>query len=381
VVFARLQACLLTLLFITASSLSGNEAWRLVLPDAVISDGGRAKVQNGSAVVEVLPARGRELAVFGVVTIGIDGHRLASWVRQVEELQRSTYIPLAHRFSDPPTLDDVRELTLDDQDLQNLRECRPGDCGLKLSAPEIAEIQRAIAAAGAEWKGAAQAAFRHVLVSRAHAYKTHGHAGAAPYHDHKTPVSPDEEFQALSRNMKLDMLAPAEMASYLRSYPRVNGTTVESFLYWSKETLGGSKPIIAITHVSLFRGTEHGSGTTLATRHAADAVTVAFKQVYATHYLTASLSLTSLTPAVGGSPRYLVYTRRSRTDVLGGAFGGIVRRLIERRIRSEAPSVLDRLRRRLETEPTRETALYSAKKNAICVSGIDAGSACATLSS
>jgi hypothetical protein len=347
--------CVLTWLSISGPTLSGDDGWKFALPDVVMTGADSAKIRTGSAVVEVLPARDRELAVVGVVRAGIDSHRLLSWMRRVEDLQRSTYIPLARRFSDPPTIDDVRELTLDDQDLDDLRECRPGACGVKLSAPEIVEIRQVIAAAGPGWKGAAQSAFRRVIVHRAHEYMREGHEGAS-YHDHKVPVSPGEEFEALSRNMKLDILAPAEMAPYLRSYPRVNAARVESFLYWSKETLGGSKPIIAITHVSLFSATGRGTQEPFAAIHAADAVTVAFKQVYATHYLNASLSVTTITPAASSSPRYLVYTRRSRTDVLGGALGGIIRRLIERRIRSEAPSALDRLRRRLETEPMRETS-------------------------
>jgi hypothetical protein len=113
--------------------------------------------------------------------------------------------------------------------------------------------------------------------------------------------------------MKLNVVAPSEGAGYLRSFPDARTTTVESFLYWSKETLGSSKPIITITHVSLLPAIEHSSPANRASKPVSDAVTVAFKQVYATHYLTASLSLMSLTPApADGSPRYLVYTRRSR---------------------------------------------------------------------
>ena len=346
----RLRGCLLAALSVMVLSASGDEPWRFTLPDAVLNDGNSAKARAGIAVVEVLPARDREVAVFGVVKIRIDSDRLLSWVRQVEDLQRSTYVPIARRFSDTPTLDDVRELTLDDHDLDDLRACRPGDCGLKLSAAEIRDIRLAISRAGAEWKRVALMAFRRVIVERASAYIIAGHAGAAPYHDHEVPVSPADEFNVLSRHMKLDEAAPTGMASYLRSYPRSTEPGAESFLYWSKETLGGSKPIIAITHVSVFSPQPHGDEA-LRKNRATDAVTVAFTQVYASHYLTASLSLTSITPAAAGSPRYLVYMRRSRADVLGGAFAGIVRRLIERRVRSEAPRALDSLRRRLETEP------------------------------
>jgi hypothetical protein len=62
---------------------------------------------------------------------------------------------------------------------------------------------------------------------------------------------------------------------------------VESFLYWSKEELGGGKPIITITHVSMIP----------IPREAQTEMVVASKQVFATHYLSASLSLTSVTTA------------------------------------------------------------------------------------
>ena len=79
---------------------------------------------------------------------------------------------------------------------------------------------------------------------------------------------------------------------------------------------------------------------------------VAAKQVFATHYLTASLSLSLISGRETG-PRYFVYIRLSRADVFHGAFGGLVRRIVQRRVRSEAPAILDALRRRLESgDPT-----------------------------
>jgi hypothetical protein len=47
--------------------------------------------------------------------------------------------------------------------------------------------------------------------------------------------------------------------------------------------------------------------------------------------------------------RYLVYLNRSRIDVLDGFLGGFVRRIVERRLRSEAADVVRGLRRRLES--------------------------------
>lgn len=50
-----------------------------------------------------------------------------------------------------------------------------------------------------------------------------------------------------------------------------------------------------------------------------------------------------------GSQRYLEYLNRSDIDVLAGMWSGLVRRILERRVRTEAPAVLTTLRYRLES--------------------------------
>ena len=115
--------------------------------------------------------------------------------------------------------------------------------------------------------------------------------------------------------------------------------SVESFLYWSVETLGAGKPIASITHVTIFRSAPPAPETTV----------VAARQVYASHYLSGSLSLTLTTAGADGSPAYLVYLRRSRTRAFEGVFGGFIRHIVEGRIRSDAPGLFDGLRRKLES--------------------------------
>jgi hypothetical protein len=68
-------------------------------------------------------------------------------------------------------------------------------------------------------------------------------------------------------------------------------------------------------------------------------------QVFATHYITASLSLTSIVHEPGTAANYLVYARRTRADVFHGRLGGLLRRIAQKRIRAEGPAVLEGLRR------------------------------------
>lgn len=71
------------------------------------------------------------------------------------------------------------------------------------------------------------------------------------------------------------------------------------------------------------------------------------KQVFATHYRNGAVSMTAIADWNDG--RYLVYVHRSHVDVLDGFFAGLLRHVIEGRVRDEAPDVPDALRTRLET--------------------------------
>lgn len=295
----------------------------------------RSKAAAGGAVLTIVPAHGRDLAVFGVVMTTASPRRLADWARAVEQLYRGRFVPAIGRFSDPPRLADLAALTLDEQDLNDVRDCRAGDCPVKLSAAEMARIQRAADAAGSSWRGAVQDAFREVVHARVVSYVASGLSAAPSYDDRRPSIVPQSEFEELAVRFGFEPLYGSHVIPYFRAFPDSSGPAVESFLYWSKEAFGDSKPIVSVTHVAISRTVDDG-------------VLVAARQVFASHYLTGSLSMMAITGGGDGGPTYLVYLRRSRTDTFDGAFGRLVRHIVERRIRSGGPAALDALRRKLE---------------------------------
>ena len=66
-------------------------------------------------------------------------------------------------------------------------------------------------------------------------------------------------------------------------------------------------------------------------------------------YVNASLGITVILRGGSGAGNYLVYLNPSEVDVLGGMFGGLVRWLVQRRLKADAANVLQGLRRRLES--------------------------------
>jgi hypothetical protein len=299
----------------------------------------QADLSAGAAVVDVVPAHSGDIAVFGAAKIRVGNDRLAAWMRQIEDLQQGPFVPIAGRFSDPPRLQDLDRLVLDGSDLEDIRDCERGDCGLKLSADEIDRLRRRTMIAGERWQSAVQTEFRSIVLGRAITYLARGNGGMAPYEDHDQPVLPGVAFEAIAARMGGARLAGQDVADYLRRFPDIRRDDIESFLYWSKERFGSGKPIVTITHLSIIPAVRDGQPE----------MVIASKQVFATHYLSASLSLVSITTSASSEDRYLVYTRRSHVDVLQGFWGGLTRRILESRIKAEGPSVLDVIRRRLES--------------------------------
>lgn len=306
-------------------------------PTVTVADSERRQLGRGDPVARVVPAQDREVMVFAAVPVTIGPDRLVAWMRNVAAFKKSRYVLAIQRFSDPPRIEDLATLNLDNGDLEAIRQCRRGDCSLKLAGAEMELLQRAAAGAGADWKPALDRAFREVVLERVQAYLAGGQAALKDHEDRREPVSLDARFAKLLGHTAFLTSGLPQFADALAGYPGVPAADGESFVYWSKEGLSG-KPIVSATHVSIIR---HDDGVR-------PDVLVAGKGIFATHYVTASLGLTALVRGTDGSS-YLVYLNRSEVDVLGGFFGGIVRMFMERRLKSEASEILRGLRTRLES--------------------------------
>ena len=307
-------------------------------PSVTVSVDERRQLDRGEPIARTLTGTDLEVAVFAATRIDIGGDRLVAWMRRIEDLKKSPYVLAIGRFSDPPRIEDLAGLALDDNELSEILACRPGSCGLKLSAIEMTQLQRVARDAGRNWQPPLQQAFRAVVLARVNAYLAEGHAALAPYADHGSPVWPATRFAlVLGHSSFLTQRLP-RFAEHLSRYPRTPMPAVESFMYWSKERLADTA-IISVTHVSILRSDEPDLPDTL----------VAGKQVFATHYINASLGITAIVRGLPGGPNYLVYVNRSDVDVLGGMFGGLIRWFAQRRLKAEAANVLQGLRRRLES--------------------------------
>jgi hypothetical protein len=318
---------------------AARDPFEFFAPTVVLSEAQRQRLERDQPVVQTLPRDDGQLAVFVATRLDAPPDALVAWTRRIAELKQSRFVLAIGRFSDPPTPADLDKLSLDEGDLEAIRECTPGDCGLKLSTPEIESLKSAAESGGTAWHEAVRHEFRRLVVARVNLYRAGGLSALPPTDDRHTPKHLEKTFAAiLAKSPYLERLPNLER--WLKNYPDVEDPGIESFFYWSKEQYGRGKPVISVTHVGIVHP-EPG--------HSVPAVVIAGKQILATHYAEGALGLTMVIPDSANGTSYLVYLNRSQIDLLRSPFAGIFRGALEKRLERNAPEVVRGLRARLES--------------------------------
>jgi hypothetical protein len=238
--FARRVIAALVTASIVGGPSSGEAAGRTVDPFAffeptvVMSSAERDRLDRGDTIVHMLPGSDGHIAVFAAAGLNATPERLLERMQQIERLKKSRFVPVVRRFSNPPVLEDLADLVLNEDDLQGLRRCRIGDCALKLGAAEIENVTRVATAAGSAWREQLQAEFRAIVLARVTAFLSGGFVCLAPYEDRARPVQPSDVHATVVR-----------WSPFLRDVKEDAG---ESFLYWSQEQAAG-KPAVTVSHV------------------------------------------------------------------------------------------------------------------------------------
>lgn len=279
-----------------------------------------AAVERGEPVTKVLEARDRrDVALFGIITTPLARE---AWAQGMRDFPASLSTPNRTRFgifSNPATAGDVADVTINSRDVAEMKDCKPGNCVVKLPATDMQRIRAQMnwSAPPADLQAQLAAYARRRLVEYVTDYRTRGDSAMAVYDDRgNLNVRSSEAFAAqLAESPYVYQNVPS-LQEYLSTYPRgsLPGGAAE-ILYWSEDALPRLRPILSVTHLVVYTPPEL-PGLTL----------VAAKQIYANHYFEAALDLTA---AVDRNPGiYLLVLRRYRFDNLPGGILNIRGRAI-----------------------------------------------------
>jgi hypothetical protein len=314
---------------------SNSDPFAFFAPSVTISAEERAQLGRGEPIAHILKSSGNEVGLVSVIPVKADGDRLVAWVNQIEEWKKNPHVLAVGRFSDPPQLQDLERLTLDEHDVEDIGSCHAGHCDLKLSTEEMKRLQKPTAPGNSD--PSVQQEFRQMILDRLQNYLTSGQI--PPDDDHHKEVQPERLFESLLQESPFLTEHLPQLAENLRGHFTGSGNGIESFFYWSKEHLA-RKAVVSATQVTIVRNDVPGLPDAL----------VVDKDIFNSHYLNASLSVTALMRGGPTGSNYLVYINRTDVDVLHGVFAGVVRSEIEHHMK-DTSNVMEDFRKRLESGP------------------------------
>lgn len=282
-----------------------------------------AAVERGEIVIRLLPVVDkREIAVCGIVRLrGTPDLIVKVFKESMVQQNRKSVLGIGS-FSNPATLADVETMSLENRDIEDLKQCAVGKCKIKLSSAMIQRFHQEVNWTAPDYQLQARQLFQQMLVNYVRDYQSRGAAALLEYYDQTHPVSIGEEQRALIDSTLYVRDFSPEFVSNVKNFPHFHLSNVESSINWTKLKFG-LKPVIIVTHTTTYTRPEGSPRHILSLSN----------QIYANHYFDSSLALTAVisfpTDALA-SDSYLLYTNHSRADSLAGSFSGVKRSLIER---------------------------------------------------
>jgi hypothetical protein len=243
-----------------------------------------ADIEKGGAVTKILSSPSpSDIFVFGAVYIHAKPVAYLQLMKDIHRLNTLSGYLGAAEFSKPPAMGDMDGLALDREDIQDLKNCRPGNCKLQLPEKSTEAAQNSI-----EWTSPDVAEQINELAKRRiikllEDYLQNGNRALGTYRDKSDRLPVAEQFKSLLSRVEFFPEYLPDLNRYLLNYPSSKPEGTEDFFYWEKVDFG-LKPTIRLNHgvVYLARGLEHR------------VYVLAIKQLYATHYFQTAVDLSLL---------------------------------------------------------------------------------------
>ena len=338
------RALALSALLACAAHAQAGDAGRVLRVKFGLREDEVARADRGEIVTRRLTGlAGDEVAFIGAVRLGASAMPAASRIFSLDLPAESGSLIRRAGISRSPTANDLRVYELPTADVDALRDCVVGACVLKLPGDAIAAFRQL------DWNAAnvadqASAVMRRWLLDYVRAYATRGNDALVVYEDARTPLALHEGFHTLLAAMPFWVDDAPQFHHYLDVYPRQPLAGVRDTITCYLEDFG-LRPLTTVVHSALYP---------VANRSSALRALIARKQIFATHYFRARLSMLAFietAPPVAisraggdGSPAgtYLLWLDRSLFDTKLNRF---VRGRVEGRLEDDLRSRLTQLQR------------------------------------
>ena len=303
-----------------------------------------AAIRKGKAIAKILDSRTPdEVFVFGSVYVESTPERYLRLASDIDALRKLPSYLAIRKFSDPPELSDFTGFTLDEEDIKQLKSCKPGKCEVQLPTTAMEAFQQSVNWSAPDTPDQVNHLAQQLALQALLRYKQGGNTALGTYRDKNHPAAVAEIFASLlSRSKALPVYLP-DLNRYLLDYPNVKLDNVETEFHWEMVNFG-LKPTLRIVQTIVYRGTAPNE----------PAYAVAEKQLYASHYFETALDLTVCvrdTQRPNQVGFYLITMKGSQQAGLTGLKGSIVRKVAVGKTRSSLEQALVSIKQKLEAQP------------------------------
>jgi hypothetical protein len=308
-----------------------------------LSDDQIRDIHNGKAIAKILESPNRdEVFVFGAVYINSTPERYLKFASDLDALRKLPSYLAIREFSNPPAPSDLAGFVLDEEDVKQLKECKPGHCEVQLPTDAMDEFHQSVNWSAPDVQDQVNHLAQQMALQALVRYQQGGNAALGTYRDKNHPAAVAEIFASLlSRSRGLPVYLP-DLHRYLLDYPNVKLDNVETGFRWEKVNFG-LKPTIRVVQTIVYRGTAANEPV----------YAVAEKQLYASHYFETALDLSVCvkdTQRPNQNGFYLITLKGSQQAGLTGFKGGIVRKVAVDKTRSSLEKALVSIKQKLESQ-------------------------------
>jgi hypothetical protein len=260
-----------------------------------------------------------EIYLFGAVYINATPEGYLAFSRDLNQLRQSPDYLSIVEFRNPPQLSDLNNFGFADDEVQDLKKCKPGNCEIQIPSESLTALQQSVnwSAPAATVDDQVNQLVRASILKHLLAYQSSGDPFLLTYNDKSTPTNVSADFQyVLNFSKALPQYLPT-FYDYLLSYPQGQPANTDNWFYWSNVKFGLKSTLRVVQVV-----TSTGAPTDKI------AYAIAEKQLYSSHYFETALDMTFCVRATAPQTGfYLLMAEGSEQAGLTGLTGSIVRKV------------------------------------------------------
>ena len=163
-----------------------------------LNDDQIASIEHGKAVAQVLatPAPS-EVIVFGAVYINASPESYLRAAQNLDSLRRlPNYLGIG-QFSAPPKPSDLEGFVLEEDDIKELKNCRPGKCQLQLPTESMEAFQQLVNWSAPDAATQVNRLAQKMALEELIRYQKDGKCALGTYCDKEHPLSVVDQFESL----------------------------------------------------------------------------------------------------------------------------------------------------------------------------------------